>query len=216
MRHYLSKATALLICLAALAALSGCGSKAPVEAQPSPSPTAELVQEPPVEESQEPIAQPSQEPVAESSQEPVADPSQAPLDEKVQEPLGPAPAEDAFYGSWLISDYKLSRVSAISSSDAEALLANTLAYYSDGVFQTGTPLEMGEGIYSFTSGLTKDSIQNDYNVDLGDWGDGASQLLLVEVKSSDNFFGSRLFVLDSETLWIYHEGGFFLATRAGA
>ena len=52
-----------------------------------------------------------------------------------------------------------------------------------------------------------------YNVNLGEWWDNISEVTYITIDSNKSFFGDQFFVVDSDTIWIYYEGAFFLAKK---
>lgn len=134
--------------------------------------------------------------------------------------------EDAvFFGSWYVTDYRTSSIYALSQEEIDTLLTYTVAYYEDGFFLNGTPVEAEAEVFGYDYlDYTKAEIEEQFLADLSDWWNGKTAVKGVNLYAEENgeslpieyCFGARFFAVDSETLWIYYEGVFFQAKRAGA
>lgn len=132
-------------------------------------------------------------------------------------------SEIVFFGSWQVTDYRASRIYALSQEEIEEFLTYGVAYYEDAFFLNGTPVE-AEDMGYVSMDYTKEEVEEQYNIDMTDWWNEGDTVACVGVTSAENdsgpslryCFGTEFFVIDSDTIWIYYEGVFFRAERAGA
>ena len=120
--------------------------------------------------------------------------------------------EAYFYGRWYVWDYQMAEITALSTEDAEGYVGTELVYGADYVRVNGEELSAPDFAYAFTD-CTEETLMQDYRVNLGEWWSGSSTVVCGEINTGDNAFGSHFFVVNEETIWIYHEGVFFLARR---
>ena len=135
-------------------------------------------------------------------------------------------AEDVvFFGSWYMTDYRTGSIYALSQEEIDTFLTYTVAYYEDGFFLNGTPVEAEAEVFGYGYlDYTKAEIEEQFLADLTDWWEGKTTVKGVNLYAEANeeslligyCFGANFFAVDSETLWIYYEGVFFEAKRAGA
>lgn len=136
------------------------------------------------------------------------------------------PAEDVvFFGSWYVTDYRTSSIYALSQEEIDTFLTYTVAYYEDGFFLNGTQVEAEAEVFGYSYlDYTKAEIEEQFLADLTNWWNGKTTVKGVNLYAEENeeslpieyCFGANFFAADSETLWIYYEGVFFQAKRAGA
>lgn len=120
----------------------------------------------------------------------------------------------SFYGTWKVMDYQSAAISALSADDMESRRGIVIVYQSDSVLIDGEKVtddsiafETEENSYDY------DSLIEAYGANLGEWWNNISEVTCITVDSNENFFGSQFFVVDSDTIWIYYEGVFFLAKK---
>ena len=122
--------------------------------------------------------------------------------------------EFPFYGTWRVMDYQSAAISALSSDEMESHRGTVIDYQSDSVLLDGEKVsddgftyETEDNTYNY------DSLIEAYRANLGEWWNNISEVTCVTVASDDDFFGSQFFAVDSDTIWIYYEGVFFLAKK---
>ena len=120
----------------------------------------------------------------------------------------------SYYGTWEIRDYQSTGISALSSDDMESFQGITITYQSDSILLDDENVtvdyftdETDNFVYDY------DSLTDAYNVNLGEWWDNISEVTYITIDSNKSFFGDQFFVVDSDTIWIYYEGAFFLAKK---
>lgn len=120
----------------------------------------------------------------------------------------------SYYGTWEIRDYQSAGISALSSDDMESFQGITITYQSDSILLDDENVtvdyftdETDNFVYDY------DSLTDAYNVNLGEWWDNISEVTYITIDSNKSFFGDQFFVVDSDTIWIYYEGAFFLAKK---
>ncbi|MDE6627663.1 MAG: hypothetical protein K2K56_15045 [Lachnospiraceae bacterium] len=119
----------------------------------------------------------------------------------------------SYYGTWEVKDYQSATVSALSSDDMESFRGVMIAYQSDSILLDGENVtaddnftyEIDDATYNY------DSLMETYKANLGEWWNNISEVTCVTIDSNESFFGNQFFVVDSDTIWIYYEGVFFLA-----
>lgn len=117
-----------------------------------------------------------------------------------------------FYGRWYVWDYQTAEVTALSTEAAQGYVGTEVVYEEEYVRVNGDQLAATGFAYTFTN-YTEETLAQEYNVSLGEWWSGISEVVHGEVNTIDNDFGSQFFVVNDEMIWIYHEGVFFLARR---
>lgn len=117
-----------------------------------------------------------------------------------------------FYGRWYVWAYQMAEVSAISAEDAQSFVGAEVIYEENYVRVNGAKQPAPGFTYTFAD-YTEEVLAQEYNVNLGEWWSGISEVVYGEINTSDNGFGSQFFVVNDEIIWIYHEGVFFLARR---
>ncbi|MDE6063013.1 MAG: hypothetical protein K2G20_00265 [Lachnospiraceae bacterium] len=131
--------------------------------------------------------------------------------------------EIAFFGSWQVTDYRTSRIYALSQEQIDAFLTYGMAYYEDAFFLNGTSVE-AEGFGYVYMDYTKEEVEEQFNIDMTGWWNESNAITCVGITSVESdtspslsyCFGTDFFVVDADTIWIYYEGVFFQAKRAGA
>lgn len=127
-----------------------------------------------------------------------------------------SPDAASWYGSWEIKDYQTCAVYALTQEEIEEYLTYTLAYYADSCFVNGVPVAIDNFAYRQEGTATYDTLLEDYGANLGEWWNAIPQATDVTIPSDEVFFGSHFFVADNDTIWICHDGVFFLAKRTVA
>ncbi|MDE6435467.1 MAG: M56 family metallopeptidase [Lachnospiraceae bacterium] len=119
----------------------------------------------------------------------------------------------SYYGTWEVKDYQSATVSALSSDDMESFRGVMIAYQSDSILLDGQNVT-AEGNFTYEIDdvtYNYDSLMETYKANLGEWWNNISEVTCVTIDSNESFFGNQFFVVDSDTIWIYYEGVFFLA-----
>lgn len=120
----------------------------------------------------------------------------------------------SYFGTWEVKDYQSASVSALSADDMEAFRGSKVTYEADAILLNGEETAADNFTYEDDSNTYNyDSLTEAYQANLGEWWNNINEVTCVAVNSNDIFFGSQFFVADSDTLWIYYEGVFFLAKR---
>ncbi len=120
-----------------------------------------------------------------------------------------------FFGSWLVDDYRTSSTYALSQAEIEEFLTYGVAYYEDGFSLKGTMIVEGDVGYAYTN-YTKEEVEEQFNINMTDWWKESNTIAYVSITSAESDFGAQFFAVDIDTIWIYYEGVFFQAKRAGA
>lgn len=131
--------------------------------------------------------------------------------------------EIVFFGSWQVTDYRTSRIYALSQEKIDEFLTYGMAYYEDTFFLNGIPVE-AEGFGYVYMDYTKAEVEEGFNIDMTGWWNENDTITYVGITSAESdtspslsyCFGTEFFVVDADTIWIYYEGVFFQAKRAGA
>ncbi|MBD5536424.1 MAG: hypothetical protein HDQ99_12345 [Lachnospiraceae bacterium] len=131
--------------------------------------------------------------------------------------------EIVFFGSWQVMDYRTSRIYALSQEKIDEFLTYGMAYYEDAFFLNGIPVE-AEGFGYVYMDYTKAEVEEGFNIDMTGWWNESDTITCVGITSVESdespslsyCFGTDFFVVDADTIWIYYEGVFFQAKRAGA
>lgn len=118
----------------------------------------------------------------------------------------------SYYGTWEVRDYQSAAFSALSSDDMESFRGIVITYQSDSILLNDEKVTNENFTYE-TEDATYDydSLTETYKANLGEWWNNISEVTYVTIDSNESFFGNQFFVVDSETIWIYYEGVFFLA-----
>lgn len=119
----------------------------------------------------------------------------------------------SYYGTWEVKDYQIAMVSTLSSDDIESFRGVMITYQSDSILLDGENMTAGDNFTYETDDITYDydSLIETYNANLGEWWNNISEVKCITIDSNESFFGNQFFVVDSDTIWIYYEGVFFLA-----
>ena len=116
------------------------------------------------------------------------------------------------YGTWEVKDYQCAAISALSSDEMESFRGIEITYQSDSVLLDGEKVSDNNIIYETKdTAYNYDSLTEAYDANLGEWWNNISEVTYVTVSSNESFFGNQFFIVDSDTIWIYYEGVFFLA-----
>lgn len=119
-----------------------------------------------------------------------------------------------FYGTWKVMDYQSAAISALSADDMESHRGIVIVYQSDLVLLDGEKVsEDGFTYETEDNTYDYDSLIEAFEANLGEWWNNISEVTCVTIDSSDIFFGDQFFIVDSDTIWIYYEGVFFLAKK---
>lgn len=122
------------------------------------------------------------------------------------------PEAAPYYGTWEVKDFQWAYISALTPEERDALIGTTVTYQEDTVNTEGNTI--GPVTYEMDDEpIEETDVADDYRANLGEWWNGISQVTGVSVNYTDVFFGHRFFVVDSDTIWIFYEGVFFLAKR---
>lgn len=137
-------------------------------------------------------------------------------------PLNTESGDAPYYGTWVIQTYEPSDTSVLTEEGTEALKltldeikafsGDTLVYQPDAALHNGERTELREGAYQ-TEPYTMELLEKNYFLNLGEWWNGVKDITRVTVEAPEEFFGDEFFYVDDETLWIYHEGAFFMAKK---
>lgn len=131
--------------------------------------------------------------------------------------------EIVFFGSWQVTDYRTGSIYALSQEEIDEFLTYGMAYYEDAFFLNGKPVE-AEGFGYAYMDYTKGEVEEQFNIDMTGWWNESDTITCVGITSVENdtspslryCFGAEFFAVDADTIWIYYEGVFFQAKRAGA
>ena len=131
--------------------------------------------------------------------------------------------ETVFFGSWQITDYRTCRIYALSQEQIDEFLTYEMDYYEDAFFLNGKPVE-AEGFGYVYMDYTKEEVEEQFNIDMTGWWNESNIITCAGITSAESdtspslsyCFGTDFFVVDADTIWIYYEGVFFQAKRAGA
>ncbi len=113
-----------------------------------------------------------------------------------------------FYGEWQIQDYLTANIYALPQEEIEGYLSSIVTYSPRTFDKDGQEIDSIE--YSFED-YTKESLGQDYNIDISSRWTDVDKITQGTIISDDNFFGKHFFIVDSEMLWIYYEGVLFEA-----
>ena len=116
------------------------------------------------------------------------------------------------YGTWEVKDYQSAEFSTLTVDEMESFRGIIITYQSDSILLDGEKVSDSNFIYE-TKDTTYnyDSLIEAYEANLGEWWNNISEVTCVTVNSNESFFGNQFFIVDSDTIWIYYEGVFFLA-----
>lgn len=143
-----------------------------------------------------------------------SEPAAETVSETKKAPEGTEPEAALNYGTWEVKDYQSADVSALSSDEGNAFVGKRITYQADAVCMDGETVFSGPVTYEMDAIPSNEaSIVEGYRVNLGEWWNGVSEVTGASVDSTDVFFGNHFFVIDSDTIWIWYEGVFFLAKR---
>lgn len=131
--------------------------------------------------------------------------------------------EIVFFGSWQVTDYRTGSIYALSQEEIDEFLTYGMAYYEDAFFLNGKPVE-AEGFGYAYMDYTKGEVEEQFNIDMTGWWNESDTITCVGITSVESdtspslryCFGTEFFAVDADTIWIYYEGVFFQAKRAGA
>lgn len=116
------------------------------------------------------------------------------------------------YGTWEVKDYQSAEFSILTADEMESFRGIKITYQSDSILLDGEKVSDSNFIYE-TKDTTYnyDSLTEAYEANLGEWWNNISEVTCITVNSNESFFGNQFFIVDSDTIWIYYEGVFFLA-----
>ncbi len=187
----MKKFMSLLLATCLLAStFNGCGRKSPMEA---PKETNVSVTEAAVDT------------IPETSEQTVTEGTEA------------APETASYYGTWEVKEYKYAHIAALTQEEANAFVGKRITYQEDAITMDGETVVSGPVTYEVKEEPYDEArMVDEAGADLGEWWNGVSEVTDVRVVSPEFFFGQYILVVDSNTIWIYCEGVFFLATRTNA
>lgn len=125
----------------------------------------------------------------------------------------------SYYGTWEVKDYqwlvnesRTEETLALSLDEMESFRGKTITYQSDSIMSDGEKVADGNFTYK-TENTTYDydGLIETFDANLGEWWTNINEVTFVTIDSDESFFGNQFFEADSETIWIYYEGVFFLA-----
>ncbi len=140
-----------------------------------------------------------------------------PIEEQpsVQEETTAASVEEkAYFGDWKITECAgYASVSALSEEEVNGLLGITLNYQADSMY-----CSTWEGERQEVTGYDEEMYQTvnfptDFKVNPENLGITAEEILSVTVSPEGGYLGQYFYVVDDNTLLLYHEGVFFRAER---
>lgn len=124
------------------------------------------------------------------------------------------PDVPSYFGTWEVKDSQHCYISAVTQEERDSFIGKRLTYQADAVLFDGETVLGGPVTYEVDDEPTTEvDVTEDYRANLGEWWNGVSEVTGISVDASDAFFGHYFFVVDSETIWIFYEGVFFLAKR---
>lgn len=120
-----------------------------------------------------------------------------------------------FFGVWEVTpNVEFSSVSALSVEDAQKYVGAKVEYRADAVLCNGETVASGALDYTAVP-YDEAKLVDEFRVNLGEWWNAIVSVGFVEPDTASiDGFGTQFFVADDHTLWIYHEGVFFLARPA--
>lgn len=125
-----------------------------------------------------------------------------------------APAGQSFFGVWEVTpNVEFGEVSALSAEDAQQYIGAQLEYRADAVLCNGETVASGTLHYT-AAPYDEAKLVEEFRVNLGEWWNAIGEVTFVEAEPAAGVFGGQFFVADDHTLWLYHEGAFFLARPA--
>lgn len=139
----------------------------------------------------------------------------APANETVVEATPEAtelPDVPSYFGTWEVKDSQHCYISAVTQEERNSLVGKRLTYQADTVLFDGETVLSGPVTYEVDDEPTTEAdVTEDYRANLGEWWNGVNEVTGISVDGPEVFFGPRFFVVDSDTIWIFYEGVFFLA-----
>ncbi len=145
---------------------------------------------------------------------PASEPAMETVPETKEAPEGTEPEAAPYYGTWEVKDSQSADVSALSSDEVSTFVGKCITYQADAVRMDGETARVGFVTYETDAAASDEaSIMEEYRANLGEWWNNVSEVTGITVDSPEAFFGHRFFVVDSDTIWIFYEGVFFLAKR---
>lgn len=118
----------------------------------------------------------------------------------------------SFYGTWEVWDYQGAEITALPADELESFRGITVTYAADSVSLDGQKYDI-DGYEYDSEDYTEELLSENYKVNLGEWWNEKDHVSLVSALTAENFFGSQFFIADEDMIWIYYEGGFFLAKQ---
>ena len=125
--------------------------------------------------------------------------------------------QPAYFGDWTVSSSPGSAPGCpLSQEEMDALLGTALSYAQDAFTTGGQSWELPSGAAYGESIVTAQDFETACQLAPSELGVSASMLLHVTVnlQGDDLLLGRDFFVLNSDSLLLYHDGAFFLAERA--
>lgn len=118
-----------------------------------------------------------------------------------------------YYGSFRVTSLKgTAAVYAMSDEEINEKIGKTLSYGADTLVFGEAVIDVTPDAYDMES-YPADRFSTDFKITASDLGITAKEVQAVSVLVEGNYFGNYFFVVDSDTLIVYHEGVFFEAKR---
>ncbi len=121
----------------------------------------------------------------------------------------------SFYGTWKGKDYQACKVSALSKEEIQDYLKESITYGSDSFSRNGAVEETENFGYEFRD-CSVQTVQEDFQADLSGWAEEKKIITEGNLLEMNEGFGKYFYVIDSDHLWVYHEGVFFRMERIGS
>lgn len=140
--------------------------------------------------------------------EQTAEPKETKKPEKTEKP---EKAEKPYYGSWEITSFKMGRVTAISTEDAQKLVGTTITYSKEKLSNQNDTITNPN--YEENT-ETKETFEDDNRgtVTFDDLGVKGNSITAVVVPEVDTI-GQAFFVINDNTIAIFLDGVYFIASK---
>lgn len=120
--------------------------------------------------------------------------------------------EKAYFGNWMIDSVKgTSAVYALSREEMDAFMGTNVMYQEDAYSWNGSHMAV-QGYEE--SEVSEETFAADFGIPLSGLGVAHDKVTSVMMMAEGNYFGGYFYILDENTLMIYHEGVFFEAVRS--
>ena len=121
----------------------------------------------------------------------------------------------SFYGTWKGKDYQACKVSVLSKEEIQNYLKDSITYGADSFSRNGTVEETENFGYEFRD-CSVQTVQEDFQADLSGLAEKMKIITEGNLSEMNEGFGKYFYVIDSDHLWVYHEGVFFQMERIGS